>query len=78
MPRRYAVCSPEWQVLNVFSTAGATVMGFGYMLVAVYLLWSLYAGAIASADPWRAYWPRVGDHLAVPNRKLSRPPRRHS
>jgi cytochrome c oxidase subunit I len=55
MPRRYAVFPPEWQVLNVFSTAGATVMGFGYTLVAIYLLWSLYAGSITSANPWRAY-----------------------
>jgi cytochrome c oxidase subunit 1 len=30
-------------------------MGFGYMLVAIYLLWSLYAGPIATANPWRAY-----------------------
>ena len=29
MPRRYAMYPPEWQVLNVFSTAGATVMGLG-------------------------------------------------
>jgi cytochrome c oxidase subunit 1 len=55
MPRRSAGYPAEWQVLNVFSTVGATVMGVGYMLVAIYLLWSLYAGPIASANPWRAY-----------------------
>jgi cytochrome c oxidase subunit 1 len=55
MPRRYAVYPPEWQVLNVFSTAGATVMGFGYMLVACYLLYSLKYGPIAPANPWNAY-----------------------
>ncbi|WP_213804372.1 cbb3-type cytochrome c oxidase subunit I [Granulicella sp. dw_53] len=55
MPRRYASYPAEWQVLNVFSTAGATVMGLGYMMVSIYLIWSLYAGPIASSNPWRAY-----------------------
>ncbi len=55
MPRRYAVYPPEWQVLNVFSTAGATVMGLGYLLTMVYLFWSLFYGPVASSNPWRAY-----------------------
>jgi cytochrome c oxidase subunit 1 len=55
MPRRYAVYPPEWQVLNVFSTAGATVMGFGYLLTMLYLGWSLFYGPIAGPNPWRAY-----------------------
>jgi cytochrome c oxidase subunit 1 len=54
MPRRYAAYPPEWQVLNVFSTAGATVMGMGYFLTAIYLLWSLKYGAVASSNPWNA------------------------
>jgi heme/copper-type cytochrome/quinol oxidase subunit 1 len=40
MPRRYAMYPPEWQMLNVMSTAGATVMGFGYLLTMMY-----FAGA---------------------------------
>ncbi len=55
MPRRYAVYPPEWQVLNIFSTAGATIMGGGYLLTMIYLAWSLYKGPIASSNPWRAY-----------------------
>ncbi|MDE3106311.1 MAG: cbb3-type cytochrome c oxidase subunit I [Acidobacteriota bacterium] len=55
MPRRYAAYPPEWQVLNVFSTAGATVMAAGYMLAALYLLWSLRYGKPAPDNPWRAY-----------------------
>ena len=54
MPRRYASYPPEWQVLNVFSTAGATIMGLGYFLTMMYLLWSLRWGPIASSNPWRA------------------------
>ena len=30
-------------------------MAFGYMLTAIYLLWSLKYGPIASANSWRAY-----------------------
>ena len=55
MPRRYAAYPPEWQILNVLSTAGATVMGLGYMLGALYLLWSLKYGPIAGPNPWNAY-----------------------
>jgi len=55
MPRRYAMYPPEWQVLNVFSTAGATVMGLGYGATMLYLAWSLKYGKIATANPWRAY-----------------------
>jgi len=42
-------------MLNVMSTAGATIMGMGYLLTIVYLLWSLRYGAKAGANPWRAY-----------------------
>ena len=55
MPRRYAVYPPEWQVLNVMSTAGATVMGLGYLLTLLYLAWSLYGPATAVENPWRAF-----------------------
>jgi cytochrome c oxidase subunit 1 len=54
MPRRYHVYPDEFQVLNVLSTAGASILGVGYFLPLCYLLWSLRYGAIASANPWRA------------------------
>ncbi len=54
LPRRYAAYPPEFQVLNVLSTAGATVLGFGYMLPMLYLAWSLKYGAIAGSNPWQA------------------------
>jgi cytochrome c oxidase subunit 1 len=54
MPRRYAAYPPEWQMLNVFSTAGATVMGMGFFMTGIYLIWSLRFGAIAPDNPWRA------------------------
>ena len=54
MPRRYASYPPEFQILNVFSTAGATILGVGYMLPVLYLTWSLKYGAIAGNNPWQA------------------------
>jgi len=54
MPRRYHVYPPEFQVLNVLSTAGASILGFGYFLAIIYLLWSLKYGAVADANPWEA------------------------
>ena len=54
MPRRYHVYPPEFQVLNVFSTAGASILGLGYLLPLLYLFWSMRYGPQASANPWNA------------------------
>ena len=54
MPRRYHVYPPEFQVLNVMSSAGASILGVGYFFPLTYLIWSLYFGKRASANPWRA------------------------
>jgi len=54
MPRRYWQYPPEYQVLNVLSTAGATILAVGYLLPMVYLLWSLRYGKPADDNPWKA------------------------
>jgi cytochrome c oxidase subunit 1 len=54
MPRRYHAYPDEFQVLNVLSTAGAGVLGIGYLLPAFYLTYSLFKGAKAPANPWGA------------------------
>jgi cytochrome c oxidase subunit 1 len=54
MPRRYATYLPEFQVLNVLSTAGASIMGIGYLLPAFYLFWSLKFGKVAGDNPFKA------------------------
>jgi cytochrome c oxidase subunit I len=54
MPRRYHAYPEEFQVLNVLSTAGASILGFGYLLPLCYFLWSLRYGAKAAANPWSA------------------------
>jgi len=54
MPRRYWQYPPEFQVLNVLSTAGSTILAVGYVLPMVYFLWSMRYGKIASDNPWGA------------------------
>jgi cytochrome c oxidase subunit 1 len=54
MPRRYHSYPPEFQVLNVMSSAGATVLGLGYLIPLIYFVWSMRYGPKAPANPWRA------------------------
>jgi cytochrome c oxidase subunit 1 len=54
MPRRYWQYPAEFQVLNVMSTAGSTILAVGYLLPMVYFLWSLRYGKIAGDNPWGA------------------------
>ena len=54
MPRRYHSYPPEFQILNVLSTAGATILAVGYLLPMVYFMWSMRYGKPAPANPWNA------------------------
>jgi cytochrome c oxidase subunit 1 len=44
----------EFQVLNVLSSAGASILAVGYLLVLIYLLASLKYGEKAGDNPWHA------------------------
>ncbi len=54
MPRRYHSYPEEFQVLNVLSSAGASVLAVGFILPLIYFLWSLRYGEIAGDNPWGA------------------------
>jgi cytochrome c oxidase subunit 1 len=54
MPRRYHAYPAEFQVLNVLSTAGASVLAVGYLLPMIYFVWSLRYGQDAGPNPWNA------------------------
>jgi cytochrome c oxidase subunit I len=56
MPRRYwdYSAAPEFQILNVLSTAGATILAVGYLLPMIYFLWSMRYGKPAPDNPWNA------------------------
>ncbi|HXF40707.1 MAG TPA: cytochrome c oxidase subunit I [Blastocatellia bacterium] len=55
MPRRYYAYPEEFQVLNVMSSAGASILGIGYLIPMIYFIWSMRYGPHASANPWGAF-----------------------
>src|SRR5262249_25264088 len=73
MPRRYHAYPPEFQVLNVLSSAGASILGVGYLIPMAYLMWSLRYGRIAGSNPfgatgleWASPSPPPTDNFAAP------------
>jgi cytochrome c oxidase subunit 1 len=52
MPRRYYSYPEQFQALNVASTAGASLLAFGFTLILVYLIASLVRGPVAGPNPW--------------------------
>ncbi len=53
-PRRYHVYPPEFQIFHVLSTAGASILGVGYVMPLIYFIWSAKHGRVAGPNPWRA------------------------
>ena len=41
-------------MLNVMSTAGASILALGYLLPMIYLTWSMRYGKVAGKNPWPA------------------------
>ncbi|HEY4083735.1 MAG TPA: cytochrome c oxidase subunit I [Burkholderiaceae bacterium] len=54
MPRRYHAYPPEYTVLNVLSSAGASILAIGYLMPLCYLAWSLWRGERCDPNPWGA------------------------
>ena len=54
MPRRYHAYPPEFQILNVLSTAGASILAVGYLLPMIYFTWSMRYGKPAPPNPYNA------------------------
>ena len=54
MPRRYATYPDEYTALHQLSTIGAYLLGVGLMIAFIVLLYSLWFGKKAPANPWGA------------------------
>lgn len=52
MPRRYYNYLDQFQPMHAFSTFGSWVLGFGFIIMTVYLIHSLFKGKIAPSNPW--------------------------
>ncbi len=81
MPRRYPSYPAEWQVYNVLSTAGASVLAVGFVLPLCYLGWSYFFGRPAPQNPWNATGLEWTDAASPPIRtnfekvpRVTRPP----
>ena len=54
MPRRYFTYPPEYQWLNVMSTAGASILALGLVVTLAYLVHSIFRGERATDNPWES------------------------
>ncbi|MEP6652329.1 MAG: cbb3-type cytochrome c oxidase subunit I [Myxococcales bacterium] len=54
MPRRYYMYPERFTALNVASTAGSTLLAFGFVIILIYLIWALKHGEIAGPNPWNS------------------------
>jgi cytochrome c oxidase subunit 1 len=52
MPRRYYQYPDQYQSLNVASTAGASLLAFGFLIILVYLVIALVFGEKCKPNPW--------------------------
>jgi len=52
MPRRYSTYLDQYQPLHGFSSVGSFVLGAGFVVMAVYLIYSLFRGKPAGNNPW--------------------------
>jgi len=54
MPRRYYTYLDQYQPLHAFSSVGSYIIGLGFVIMAVYLIHSLFRGTAAAKNPWAA------------------------
>jgi cytochrome c oxidase subunit I len=74
MPRRYHTYPPQFQVLNLFSSAGAGVLAIGYLLPLVYFAWSIRHGARAGDNPFDARGLEWQTRSPPPTHNFDTPP----
>jgi cytochrome c oxidase subunit 1 len=74
MPRRYHAYPPEFQVYNVLSSAGASILAVGYLMPLVYFFWSIRYGAHASGNPWDATGLEWKTSSPPPTENFAEPP----
>ena len=78
MNRRYWEYAPEFQVLNVMSSAGASILAVGYLLPLIYFLWSLRYAQAGGAEPVGRDRPGVDHAVAAAAGQLRRDAGRHA
>jgi cytochrome c oxidase subunit 1 len=74
MPRRYHVYPPQFQVLHILSSAGASILAVAYLLPFVYLVYSLRRGQPAPDNPWGATGLEWTTSSPPPKANFAHPP----
>lgn len=74
MPRRYASYAEELQVLNIFSTLGASVLAVGMVMPVIYLTMSLINGKDAGDNPWHLPGLEWRTSSPPPTENFDKPP----
>jgi len=74
MPRRYHAYPEEFQVLNVMSTAGASILGVGYVIPLIYFVWSMRYGKRAPDNPFGATGLEWQTPSPPPTENFAEPP----
>ncbi len=74
MPRRYHAYPPEFQVYNVLSSAGASILAVGYLMPLIYFFWSMRYGQRAPANPWGATGLEWKTASPPPTENFEQPP----
>jgi cytochrome c oxidase subunit 1 len=74
MPRRYHVYPAKFESLNMYSSAGAVVLAFGYLLPFAYFAWSLWHGEHAGDNPWGATGLEWQTRSPPPTHNFDTPP----
>jgi cytochrome c oxidase subunit 1 len=54
MPRRYYNYLDQYQPLHAFSSVGSWILGLGFVVMAIYLVKSIFNGEPAGKNPWSA------------------------
>jgi cytochrome c oxidase subunit 1 len=54
MPRRYFIYEPQFHRLHDISSAGAFLMGAGFLICGFCLVWAIFKGRVAGSNPWGA------------------------
>jgi cytochrome c oxidase subunit 1 len=74
MVRRVADYPPEYQVLNVFSTAGASILAIAYLIPLFYLIASLWKPPNSGKNPWQATGLEWTTTSPPPEHNFAEPP----
>jgi cytochrome c oxidase subunit 1 len=52
MPRRYYTYLPQYQPYHDISTVGSWILALGFVIMAIYLIYSIVKGKPVGNNPW--------------------------